>query len=182
MERFAELLDRLVYTAVAQRQAAAHRRLFPRHARSRPRLGAGRPHRRPAARALAKPRACSRELVAPRVDPVLFACRCDYVGDTRRDRGADLARPRPAAACRRRRSPRSSTALLATAPQRCAGARRAAGSTASTPRAAGRCSSSSPAACASASRPASPRRRSPHYRRRRRRRDRGGLARPHPAL
>ena len=46
MNRFADLLDRLAYEPAPQRQAAAARGLFPRHARSRPRLGAGGADRR----------------------------------------------------------------------------------------------------------------------------------------
>ncbi len=79
MKRFAELLDRLAYEPAPQQQAAADDGLFPQHARSRPRLCAGRAHRR-AVFQHAKP-GIIRALIAERTDPVLFELSYDYVGD-----------------------------------------------------------------------------------------------------
>ena len=62
-----------------QQQAAADDRLFPRHARSGARLGAGRAHR-PLSFQHAKP-GMIRALIAERTDPVLFELSYDYVGD-----------------------------------------------------------------------------------------------------
>ena len=131
------LLDRLVYSAIAQRQIAAHRRLFPHHPRSRPRLCPGRSDRRPAAAPPAPPhprrarRALRRSGAVP---PVARLCRRQ-----RRDRCAALARPprrQPALARPRRRSP---AALLGDHPQGRAGARPRLARRPRLPRAASRC-------------------------------------------
>ena len=94
MNRFAELLDRLAYEPRPQRQAAAADGLFPHHAGSGARLGAGRDGRRHWRFANAKPgliRALDRRAHGSgAVRPLLRLCR-----RPRRDRGAALAAPEP---------------------------------------------------------------------------------------
>ena len=161
MHAFAALLDSLIYTRGAQRQAEADRRLPARHARSRPRLGDGGADRRP--------RPARRQADAdPRADR--GAGRSGAVPDEprlcrrhRRDRGAALARARRAGRLRAADALRGGRRARATCRARTRRRCSRACSTGSTRRSGSRCSRWRPARCASASPPASPR---PRWRRR----------------
>ena len=134
MQAFAELLDRLVLTPVAQRQAAAARRTI-----SAPRpipTAARRSPRSPAISSIAsvKP-AMLRELVAERMDAELFGYSYDYVGDLAETIALVWPAPHAEAAQRAPTLSEVVEALHAASRARRAEGWSSAGSTGSTPRA-----------------------------------------------